>query len=294
MKYRLIAFDLDYTLLDSQGSVTEQTRAAVERAQRAGVLVVPCTGREWHTGKAVGLDHLPTLTLGVFKDGATVCEVATGRVLRSVVFTRELACQVLDRIGEAQVSMLLSRLADDGGCDYLIAGAEPVEGLEQSWSGYTAERLEQSWSGHAAERLSVTSRPSPDDLGAVLEIRLYARAAQPIEEAQRVLGQLDEPLVLRTWEPTALLEHHVLQVYSPGVDKWPALEWVAGQHDIAPAEIAMIGDHVNDVAAIRAAGCGVAMGNAVEEARAVADRVTRSCDNDGVAHAIEQLLAGRW
>ena len=282
MKYRLIAFDLDYTLLDSQRSVTDEARAAVERAQQAGVLVVPCTGREWHTGKAIGLDHLPTLPLGVFKDGAIVCDVATGRVLRSVVFTKELARQVLDRIGEAPVSMLLSRLADDGGCDYLIAGAEPVE------------RLEQSWSGHAAERLSVTRQPSPDDLRAVLEIRLYAAEAGPIEDAQRALGQLDEPLVLRTWEPTTLLEHHVLQVYPQGVDKWPALEWVAAQHDIAPAEIAMIGDHVNDVASIRAAGCGVAMGNAVEEAKAVADRVTLSCDNDGVAHAIDQLLAGRW
>ena len=282
MKYRLLAFDLDYTLLDSQGSVTRQTRAAVERAQRAGVLVVPCTGREWHTGKAVGLDHLPTLELGVFKDGAIVCQVATGRVLRSVLFASELVRQVLDRIGEAAVSMLLTRLADDGRCDYLIAGTE------------LAERLEQAWSPHPADRLSVTRRPLPDDLGAVLEIRLYARTAQPIEAARRVLEQFKEPLILRVWEAATVSEDHVLQVYSPGVDKWPALEWVAAQHGMTPAEIAMIGDHVNDVASIRAAGCGIAMGNAIDAAKAVADRVTHSCDNHGVAHAIDQLLTGRW
>jgi len=85
-----------------------------------------------------------------------------------------------------------------------------------------------------------------------------------------------------------------LQAYASGVDKWPALAWLAEQHDIALQDIAMVGDHANDVAAIRAAGCGVAMGNALEQTKAVADRITKDCDDSGLAHAIDELLSGRW
>ena len=283
MKYRMIAFDLDYTLLDSQSLVSPENRDAVERAQQAGILIVPCTGREWHTGKAIGLDHLPPLLSGVFKDGAIICDVATGQVSRPIVFTNQLAHRILDLVGDSPVAILICRLASDGRCDYLIAGDGPA-----------AARLEQSWSRHAAGHLSVAKRPPRDDVNDVLEIRLYAPAAEPVATSQRMLDKFDEPLIMRTWPPAAVSEDHVLQVYAPNVDKWPALVWLAAQNGIAPTEIAMIGDHVNDVSAIQGAGCGIAMGNAVDQARAAADRITYDCDSDGLAHAIDQLLTGRW
>lgn len=283
MKYRMIAFDLDYTLLDSQRLVSRENRDAVGRAQQAGILIVPCTGREWHTGKAIGLDHLPPLPSGVFKDGAIVCDVATGQVSRSIVFADQLAHRVLDRISGLPVAILICRLASDGKCDYLIAGDAPA-----------AARLEQSWSIHAAGRLSVAKHPPPDDVREVLEVRLYSPAAESIVAAQRMLDQFDEPLIVRMWPAALVSQDHVLQVYAPGVDKWPALVWLAAQNRIAPTQIAMIGDHVNDISAIQAAGCGIAMGNAVEEAKTAADRITYDCDTNGVAHAIDQLLTGRW
>jgi len=283
MKYRMIAFDLDYTLLDSQGLVSRENRVAVERAQQAGVLVVPCTGREWHTGKAIGLDHLPPLVSGVFKDGAIVCDVATGQVSRPIVFAGPLAHRVLDRIDGLPVAILICRLASDGKCDYLVAGNGPA-----------AVRLEQSWFNHASGRVSVARHPLPDDVGEVLEIRLYAPAAEPIDVFRRMLDEFDEPLIMRTWPPASVSQDHVLQVYAPGVDKWHALVWLAKQSGILPTQIAMIGDHVNDVSAIEAAGCGIAMGNAVEQAKDAADRITHDCDSHGLAHAIDQLLAGRW
>lgn len=283
MKYGMIAFDLDYTLLDSNSQVSRENRDAVERAQQAGVLIVPCTGREWHTGKAIGLDHLPPVPSGVFKDGAIICDVATGQVSRPIVFADQLAHRILDAIDGLPVAILICRLASDGRCDYLVAGEGPA-----------AARLEESWSRHAAGRVSVAKRPSRDDVNEVLEVRLYAPDAELIVAAQRMFDQFDEPLIVRMWPAALVSQDHVLQVYAPGVDKWPALVWLAAQNRIAPTQIAMIGDHVNDVSAIHAAGCGIAMGNAVDQARDAADRITYDCDSHGVAHAIDQLLAGRW
>ena len=283
MKYRMIAFDLDYTLLDSKSLVSPENCDAVERAQQAGVLIVPCTGREWHTGKAIGLDHLPPVLSGVFKDGAIICDVATGQVSRPIVFADQLAHRILDAIDGLPVAILICRLASDGRCDYLVAGDGPA-----------AARLEESWSRHAAGRVSVAKRPPRDDVNEVLEVRLYAPDAELIVAAQRMFDQFDEPLIVRMWPAALVSQDHVLQVYAPGVDKWPALVWLAAQNGIGPTQIAMIGDHVNDVSAIHAAGCGIAMGNAVDQARDAADRITYDCDSHGVAHAIDQLLTGRW
>ena len=87
---------------------------------------------------------------------------------------------------------------------------------------------------------------------------------------------------------------HILEVFAAGVDKWRGLSWVAQSHGIAPDEIACIGDEINDVQMLRAAGCGIAMGNGIEAAKKAARYVTKDNRNDGVAFAIEQLLSGKW
>ena len=87
---------------------------------------------------------------------------------------------------------------------------------------------------------------------------------------------------------------HVLEIFAAGVDKWRGIRWVAAQHNVEPHEIACIGDEINDLAMLRGAGLGVAMGNAVAAARDAADVVTLSNNDDGVAVAIENMLEGKW
>ena len=72
------------------------------------------------------------------------------------------------------------------------------------------------------------------------------------------------------------------------------IKWLADQHGFDAADVAVIGDEINDVAMLEAAGCSVAMGNAIESVKAIAHHVTRGCDESGVAWAIERMLAGEW
>ncbi len=68
---------------------------------------------------------------------------------------------------------------------------------------------------------------------------------------------------------------HVLEIFANGVDKWRGLTWLAEERGIAHEQIAAIGDEVNDLSMVRQAGCGIAMTNAVEPLRDVADHVTK-------------------
>ncbi len=72
------------------------------------------------------------------------------------------------------------------------------------------------------------------------------------------------------------------------------LTWIAAQAGIKSGEIAAIGDQINDVAMLSAAGCGIAMGNAIDAVKKVARHVTLDNNQSGVAHAIEQLMSGIW
>jgi Cof subfamily protein (haloacid dehalogenase superfamily) len=82
----------------------------------------------------------------------------------------------------------------------------------------------------------------------------------------------------------------ILEFLAPGTGKWPALRRIAADEGIDPRQIAAVGDDDNDVEMIRGAGLGIAMGNAVDSAKAAADHVTRSNAEGGVVEAIEHVL----
>ena len=73
-----------------------------------------------------------------------------------------------------------------------------------------------------------------------------------------------------------------------------AIRWLAERDGVDPGRIAAIGNDINDVPMLRGAACGIAMGNAIPEARDAARRHTRANDEDGVAHALQLILSGDW
>jgi hypothetical protein len=87
---------------------------------------------------------------------------------------------------------------------------------------------------------------------------------------------------------------HVLELFDADANKWSGVSRVAKMLGADASRVCAIGDQVNDVAMIERAALGIAMGNAVEGVRRAAARHTRTNDEDGVAHAIDHVLSGRW
>ena len=82
----------------------------------------------------------------------------------------------------------------------------------------------------------------------------------------------------------------VLEVFDPRVNKWSGILEVAARKNIQPAEIIAVGDDLNDLAMLRSAGLGVAMGNAHPDAKAIAKRIIGSNGEDGLAIFLEELI----
>jgi Cof subfamily protein (haloacid dehalogenase superfamily) len=278
MRYRLLALDLDGTLLDPYGTLTGTARKAVAAAQRAGLQVVLCTGRRFRTTlpvlRELGLDGCV-----VVNNGSVVKDVASERTLYQSYLPDALYPEVLEIMREPGPPLVyVDRYHED--TDFLT---EP----EGDVHPYQAEYLED----HAEHCRFV------DDLAEVrrddvilLSQMADAETLQPLRErARRVLGTRVRTHLLLNKNYQGL----ILEVFSPHSGKWSALARVASDAGIRPEEIAAIGDDSNDVELLQHAGLGIAMGNGVREAKAAADLVVRSNAEGGVAEAVQRVLRER-
>jgi len=303
MKYRLIGLDLDGTLLNERGVVSEANRAAVAKARAAGVLVVPCTGRGWQESKepmqaifgdvmfkegsrAAAQTSADMPQPGVFNTGAAVCDVRTGCALDLAIIEPHLALSIVQTMHDMPEAVLVFRDLAQVGHDYLVTGRGSLTPNTQWWfqkSGATVHYQRE-----------VTA----EDLRHSLRVGIVAQPARMEIAKAKLRAAVGDQVFFHSFEALQMPDRsesmHILEIFASGVDKWRGLSWVAQARGIEPEEIACMGDEVNDLQMLRGAGCGIAMGNAIADAKAAAKYITLHHREDGVAHAIEQLMSGRW
>lgn len=284
----MICIDLDGTLLNSQGAINEADLHAVQAAVDAGVRVMPCTGRSWCESRHVlhGFPFSPLSDTGVFVTGAAVSDLADGRTLDLCAMDPRLVLEVVEHLWDLPEAVLVCCDANLAGHDYLITGRGQVSANTKWWFETTGVTVRHN------------SNPSLDDLRHTLRVGIVAAGPRMEQTSRRVRAAFGPRVAVHHFaavqKPDPDQTVHILEVFAAGVDKWRGLSWLAQKDGIAPEQIAAIGDELNDVAMLSQSGCGIAMANATQAAIHAADRVTRSCDEGGVGHAIESLLSGRW
>lgn len=287
MKYRLLGIDLDGTLLRPDQSISDQDAAAIHDAIDAGVVVVPCTGRAWHEARAA-LNNLTGLTHGVFVTGAIVSDVATGRTLHRTAFDPELAQALVEHLADLPEAVLVFRDYDQVGHHYMITGNGDVTPNTQWWFQVTrATTFEQR-------------KLTPDDLQHCVRVAVVSTAPSMEHMVREVRTRYGSAVESHSFEGVERDDEghmepvQILEIFPPGITKWHGLQTLAKNHGIADHAIAAIGDQVNDLPALRHAGCAVAMGNATPQVKDTAHHTTSTNTDHGVAHAIKQMLNGAW
>ncbi len=281
----MIAIDLDGTLLNQHVRISQRNIDAVKKAQDAGVLIVPCTGRAWR--ESIGpINGMPPPPVGIFVNGAVVTEIPSAESFNLAVIDPGLVSQVIGILYDEPEAVLVFREGNLAGYDYLVTGRGELA-PNSTW-----------WFRTSNARVHYLSDPSTDDLLHCLRISIVAVQPRIVQIIDRLDRQYGHQLSMHHFPVVQLPSDrevlHVLEIFTAGVDKWRGVNWIAERYQIDIAEIAAIGDQVNDLTMIQNAGCGIAMGNAVESIKAAADHITLDNESDGVAQAIDQVLDGVW
>ena len=263
-KPKLVALDLDGTLLNANNEVSARTACALERAKARGIKLVLCTGRPPRYTRAVAkqLDLEETV---ITYNGASVHNFETG------------SAEHMHQLDAATTARVIRRLR--AACPGVLAGLETTHGWYLDEEIYTRRK----------DILKKRGLPPPDGYGDALEFAdrgalklLFRHPDSSVREMAAALNGLD---VYATWSSNTLLE-----VQHKSVNKRAALEHLTQTWAVQAREVAAFGDQNNDREMLAWAGCGVAMGNACPEALAAADLVTDTNDNDGVARVLETWL----
>jgi len=276
MGYRLLALDIDGTLLRSDKEISPRTQEAVRAAQSQGVRVVLVTGRRYPSALRVARllgDKIPL----VLHNGALIID--EGEVVRCLPLSLMAACRAID-------------VGKEHGADAVVHAGHKGEGLLLVESGQTQNTLLAYYLDKShPDVVSVPclkSALSEDPLQVMFGGGMEAMA----ELREHLLGRLSSSArVERTVYPS--LGIALLDVVNPAVYKAQAVKFLEGRWGVAPAETLAIGDNWNDHEMLKGAGLGLVMGNAEPALRDLGLGVLPSNDEDGVAVAIETHIMGR-
>ncbi len=261
MAYKLIALDLDDTLLDYNKRISLENRNALKRAEQDGLHIILSSGRGFESvslfSRELSLNEY-TIVYG----GAQVID-PSGNVVYVNCVPPIAAKQVMR--WAALRGIHLQIYLDDG--YYYMRHNQFSDAYEQDYGA----------PGHAnPDLLSIEN---------VLTAKiLLIDTPEKIEEYRRELCALFPELSVQT------SQSHLLEILHPETSKARALAFVADKLGIERQQIVAIGDSEIDLSMIEYAQLGIAVANAVPALLEVADYVTSSCDENGVAHAIEKCV----
>jgi Cof subfamily protein (haloacid dehalogenase superfamily) len=253
IKYTVAAVDMDDTLLRSDGTISPYTLAVLHRWQEAGRRLVIATGRPQrtiHPSLPAALHHLPIICY----NGAEIH--IDGQRVHEILIPPDAVRLIVEQL--------------------LQVAPECTVGLEVAGELYLNRAMD---------------RPTPYQVADLLEI-----AARPAAKVL-IFGERPPALdpLLASLPATARALHsarynHFVQILAAGANKAAALAVLMEQWGVPLRQVVAFGDDTNDIEMLLECGLGVAMDNAAEEVKAVADEITATNDEDGVALTLARLL----
>lgn len=272
MNYKLLALDIDGTLLNSKGELSPRTRRAILKGQEQGVVVVLVTGRRLTTtlpwANALGVRE-PLIV----HNGAIIYNQRTQTILSQQGIDLQIANEILDKLNALSLNYIVYTGESAG--ERVVAPRGSWQGSKDLLGHYLGERaefLEHVALGVAPIRISIIDH--------------YAKVDSYFHELVSTYGERINTMLFGaerdTWRGIEIIAGHC--------HKGTGLAYLANHLNLSAAEIIAIGDNVNDVEMICWAGLGIAMENGSKVLKEKAKRIAPSHDHDGVAQIIEELL----
>ncbi len=272
---RIIALDLDGTLLNTNKELSSGNLAALERAAAAGIEVVPTTGR-FYGGMPEVIRNLPFVHYAITINGAEVADLCTGEVIYKAEIPWQQAVEMMAMLDELPVIY------------------DCYQGNEAFMTAELKKHIDTTISSpHYRKMVHELRQPVPELKAFLTERKLGVQKVQFFTRYPELRLKLLEEM------PHQYTDLCVSSSVSDNVEinqihanKGEALLALASHLGLKREQTIAFGDGLNDLSMLKEAGIGVAMSNACNETKEFADWIAPSCDEDGVAHGIYKFCFG--
>jgi Cof subfamily protein (haloacid dehalogenase superfamily) len=274
---RLLALDIDGTLLNSQFQISEANLSALQRARAAGIEVVLVTGRRHDFAMPIAT-QLGFDDLWLIRSNGAITHSLAGENFYRDLLPAELCRELCGAMIEFRGNTVLTFDKKAKGSIVL----EHLNDLENSIRRWLEKNLEYIDFVIPIEDSLVTDPVQAMFCGPIARMHEALAALQGCHLNERIT-------VLRTEYPVRDLS--IVDILNQGCSKGHALERWAGFRGLSRDQVIAVGDNYNDIEILAFAGYPVIMGNASEDLRSRGWKVTLTNDQDGVAAALEPVLA---
>lgn len=271
MSIKLVAFDLDGTMLDSRKQISPRNLEAIKACADRGIYVVPATGRTI-LGVPKEIKALPGVRYAITLNGGMMTDLEDSTIIREQRLAKDVTIEILDKVSKYHVMY-----------DAYIKGI----GISEARFFYHLDEYQLSEEMQKLVRMTRTVVPDIKEYvkeSTILpeKINLYFDNLEIREEIRNIISARGDVIVTSSmWNN--------LEINAMGATKGEGLAHLAAYLGLRMNETMACGDGENDFNMIQMAGIGVAMGNAEEQLKQLADYVTADNDGDGVALAIEKF-----
>lgn len=273
--YKLVAIDLDGTLLDSNKEISSRNKKVIAMAIKKGTRIVVCSGRVY-TGARIYAKQLGTADPVIACNGAIITESINGKV----VFSENL---------DIEVSLKVNSVCQKHGIYYHVYAGETM--LTERLAFTSKRYFERNKDLPPEDRVDIQVIANMEEKlkaipGKVLKFVVISDEPEQLKRVRLDMETIPEIDVMSS-------NFDNFEVMKKGVSKGAALERLSQMLDIPPEQMIAIGDNENDVSMFEYAGLSIAMENGEHCAKAAANYITASNIQDGVAEAIEKFILAK-
>lgn len=285
--YKLATIDLDGTMLNQYGIVTQKTKEAIAKAQEAGIEVVIASGRPIDSIKTIAKE-IKSEKYFISGNGAIIYDIAKDKIIYENVLKKQKALEIIKICEENSIYYNIYTekeiIAKNLQCNVLYYHKENANKEEKDKTHINIVENIYDYIANRDEK--------------ILKITVCDQTQTIFNSIMRKLKEIDEIEVLdvshmsrkmiKQGTEEIPIEYFYTEISAKNVDKWNAIEFLKEKMNIQTEEIIAIGDNINDKNMIENAGLGIAMGQSSPIIKEIANQITSSNIEDGVA---ESLLA---
>jgi len=288
--YKLIAIDLDGTLLNSYGTVSEKNKIALQKAKEKGVEIVLASGRSTTSVKNIAND-LEVCQYIICGNGSLVYDLKKDEIIYDKFIEKKKVLQIINVCEQNSIyyniyteNMVIAKTLNNNVLFYHQENASKPDSkktkinLVQNIYEYV-EKLENQ----NILKITISDSDSIIFNGIIRKLR-------EIKDIDVLDVSHMSRKIIKSGTEEVSIQYYYTEITSKNVDKWYTIEYLMNQLNIRKEEVMTIGDNVNDKIMLENAGCGVAMGNSAPYIKDIADIVVVDNNQDGVAEAIEQKI----